>query len=149
MNQEKSSQPLRPILFPKHTVLCRQADKNTDLFIIQSGEVLICLLKESQVIPVNVLKAGEYFGEFSFFDNLPRSAYALTLSESNILRVSQDSLDNQMQPWLFMMAKQLTSKVRQLDDVLKSRGIKKKSDHSMAPFSIDEQRFYFQLLTTK
>ena len=63
----------------KNDVLCREGDIETDLYVVQSGELLVCVRKGSQVTAVAKLGPGEYIGELSFFDNKPRGADIIAL----------------------------------------------------------------------
>jgi len=50
--------------------IVRQGDEGTFFFVIESGEVTV--IKNDEV--VNTLKAGQYFGELSLLNRIPRVA---------------------------------------------------------------------------
>ena len=53
----------KKILMPKYSVVCRENDKESDLYYIKSGTLLICTRDGSRVTPLAYVTAGEYFGE--------------------------------------------------------------------------------------
>jgi CRP/FNR family transcriptional regulator/CRP/FNR family cyclic AMP-dependent transcriptional regulator len=57
-------------------------DPGQMLYIIKEGKVKICLISpDGQEISLVVFGKGEYFGEFSLLDGLPRSADAIALEK--------------------------------------------------------------------
>ena len=52
----------------KDDILCLEGEFDHDLYFVHKGELLVCVLKGSQITPLAHLEAGEYFGEMSFFD---------------------------------------------------------------------------------
>ena len=62
----------------KDEVICRAGDESRDLFKIISGKLMICTRNNHMVTPLAYLTADDYFGEFSFFDKQPRSAYIVS-----------------------------------------------------------------------
>lgn len=74
------------------------AEKETScsLYLIRQGQVKISIgyplhLKED--LPIRTLGPGEMFGEFAFVDQLPRSASALTLTETRVLTLSREDYE--------------------------------------------------------
>ena len=90
---------------------------------------------------------GEYFGELSFFDHLPRSADVIAVEQCQLLKIPGGHLKSQFPTWLLIMAKQMTQKIRMLDSVISNKGIKRQNVETMKPLSIDEQRKIYDLLS--
>lgn len=130
----------------KDEVICRAGDLSRDLYKIISGRLLICARKNSMVTPLAYLEADDYFGEFSFFDNQARSADVVAMEETIFVKIPQAELKKQMPFWLIQTCRSLTSKLRTYNDVIRSRGIKRRNADSISPLSIEEQRHYYQLL---
>ena len=60
----------------------RQGDAGKAMYIIESGDVQIRLFGDmAQAIPLRNLQPGEFFGELSMFDQQPRSASAVALTD--------------------------------------------------------------------
>jgi len=84
----------QPKKFPKGDFICREGEQGDSLFVISRGSVGIFRedSKKGKIF-LNTLKEGEFFGEFAFFSQSPRSATAEALEEMEILEISKDDLD--------------------------------------------------------
>ena len=133
----------------KDRVLCLEGDRNSDLYFVTSGKLLICSRSGHMVTPLAYITKGGYFGEMSFFDNLPRSADVVALEDTTLVKVPNSALKEQVPTWLLIMAKQMTNKLRTLDHVIRDKGIKRKNVESMKPLSIEEQRHFFKIISSK
>jgi len=131
----------------KNEVLCREGDVETDLYIVQSGELLVCVRKGTQVTAVAKLGVGEYIGELSFFDNKPRGADIIAASDCKLVKIPAVEIRESFPSWLTTVGKMLALKLRLHDDVIRSKGIKKSNVETIKPLSMDDQRLYFQLLS--
>lgn len=131
----------------KNEVLCREGDVETDLYVVQSGELLVCVRKGTQVTAVAKLGPGEYIGELSFFDNKPRGADIIAVSECKLVKIPAVEIRESFPAWLTTVGKMLALKLRLHDDVIRSKGIKKSNVETIKPLSMDDQRMYFQILS--
>ena len=131
----------------KNDVLCREGDIETDLYIVQEGELLVMVRKNSQVIAVATLGQGEYIGELSFFDNRPRGADIVALGPCKLLKIPAVEIRQSLPNWMASLGKALALKLRLHDDVIRQRGIKKSNVETIKPLSMEEQRMYFQILS--
>jgi len=135
------------IKLDKDHVISRKDEASNDLFYVTSGKLMICSRSGHMVTPIAYLGKGEYFGELSFFDNLPRSADVITVEPTTLVKIPKTELKKQFPTWLLIIAKQMTKKLRIMDQVISDRGIKKRNVESMKPLEIDQQRYYYELLT--
>lgn len=131
---------------PADTVICREGDLTKDLYIIVSGKLMVCSRNNTMVTPLAYLSDGDYFGEFSFFDNQARSADVIAVKETTLLKIPQAELKKQFPRWMILMSKCLTNKLRVFNGVVSSKGIKKKNVESIKPLSIEEQRHYYSII---
>ncbi len=131
----------------KNDVLCREGDIESDLYIVQEGELLVMVRKNSQVIAVATLGQGEYIGELSFFDNRPRGADIVALGPCKLIKIPAVEIRQSLPSWIGSLGKALALKLRLHDEVIRSRGIKKSNVETIKPLSMEEQRLYFQLLS--
>lgn len=131
----------------KDEVICKEGDLSKDLYKIVSGTLMICTRKDSMVTPVAYLKAGDYFGEFSFFDNQARSADVIAIEPTVLIKIPQADLKKNFPLWLIHTSRSLTKKLRTYNEVIGSHGIRKKNVETVKPLSIDEQRHYYQILS--
>lgn len=137
------------IKLSKYSVVCRENDLESDLYYIQSGVLLICTREGSRVTPLAYIREGEYFGELSFIDKLPRSADVITLESTNMLKFDSTELNSQFPKWLLVVIKQMTKKIRLYNNVINSNGIRRKGVETIAPLEIDEQRAIMDILGKK
>jgi CRP-like cAMP-binding protein len=137
------------IKIEKDNVLCLEGDKESDLYFVTSGKLLICSRSGHMVTPLAYITKGDYFGEMSFFDDLPRSADVVALEDTTLVKVKSTDLKDQVPTWLLIIAKQMTHKLRTIDHVIRDKGIKRKNVESMKPLSIEEQRHYYQIISSR
>jgi len=80
--------------FAKDTVIFKEGEPGDRCFVITNGEVRI-----SKLIPnigeeaLAILKPGDYFGEMALIDNFPRSAHAITNTDTAALVINKTELD--------------------------------------------------------
>ncbi len=130
----------------KDQLICSEGDLTKDLYKIMSGKLMICSRNNRMVTPLAYIGEGQYFGEFSFFDNMARSADVIAIEDTTLLKIPQAELKKQFPRWLILTAKNMTKKLRMMDEVISSQGIKKKSIVDMKALSIDEQRYYYDII---
>jgi CRP-like cAMP-binding protein len=89
------------VTYPENTVIFREGDAGDEMYIIQTGEVIISKKsqKNTQLI-LAVLKNGDFFGEMSLFTTEKRSATAISKNKSLILKIDKTSFE-------FMLANNL------------------------------------------
>jgi len=80
-------------------VIIEQGSIGNDLFLIETGVVRVLgavELEDNRKIQPGVcdLNAGEVFGEFSLFDNLPRSATITCINKCQLRVINGDNLQN-------------------------------------------------------
>jgi serine phosphatase RsbU (regulator of sigma subunit) len=88
---------LVPIKYPPDSEIITQDDDGDSMYIIKNGSVRVLRSeKNAEVVLVGNLEPGEFFGELSLIDNLPRSATVISNDESEIFRLSRHDLDKLM-----------------------------------------------------
>ncbi|MGI9305095.1 MAG: Crp/Fnr family transcriptional regulator [Gammaproteobacteria bacterium] len=76
--------------FRKNTVIVHKGDRTDSLFVIQSGKVKVYNDDEQgKEIILNILTAGDFFGELALLGETPRTATVLTLEESVFTIISR------------------------------------------------------------
>lgn len=74
------------------TVIFRQGDEGTSLYVIEEGSVEISHGEGKGRIVLATLFSGQYFGELSLFDGAPRSATATAVKKTGVIRLDRDDL---------------------------------------------------------
>jgi len=71
--------------YSKGDFLFKENDKITHLYLIQSGGVNLCLVKEKKVIDLAQVGASQVLGEGALFGNLTHSSSAMATSETKVV----------------------------------------------------------------
>ncbi len=124
-------------------IICVAGEQECDLYIIHSGKLLICVNKGSQITPLAYLSEGEYLGELSFFDGKERSAHVICLEDTSLIKIPVTEINRQFPHWLSKMAKEITTKLRHSDEIIRKKGIRKQNVDTIKPLTIEEQREYY------
>src|SRR5215471_4549198 len=70
----------------------KQGDQGGEMYLIESGAVEIRVDAGQTSVPVAQLFPGQYFGELSIFDGMPRSATATATKPTRLLWLGRDDL---------------------------------------------------------
>ena len=134
------------IQLTKDDILCLEGDEDQDLYLVHSGKLMVCLRKRSEVTPVAYIGPGEYFGELSFFDGHPRSADVIAVEDSQLVKVPNSEKNRHFPDWLITIAQSMTKRLRIADDVIRSKGIRRKNVSAIQPMPIEEQGRIFRMI---
>ena len=145
--QEDETSGLYGLKLKKDEFLCKHGDKNSDLYKIHSGKLMVFVTQGTKVTPIAYIGAGEYVGELSFFDEIERSAYVVAIEPSKLTQIPRNQLKEQFPDWLLRLAKFMTLSIRRVDFFIAKNGTKRKNTSSVAPLSIEEQRHFYTLLS--
>lgn len=97
------------------SLIFREGDQGTSMFIIQSGQVKIWTLNSNQEMNLAVLKRGNIFGEMALIDQGLRSANASAEGETVCLEISQMLFQkglNTIPKWMRSFFKILVERLR-------------------------------------
>lgn len=130
----------------KNDVLNVAGDRDNDLYWIDKGTLLVCAVHGSEIIKIAEIGAGEFVGELSFFDGKERSAAIIALEKSKLIQFPSIEITPKLPEWYRSLCKGMTRKIRLLDEVVKKKRIKKSNVDSLTPLSIEEQRYFFEIL---
>lgn len=89
--------------YPKGSAIFRQGDDGQEMYFVHSGRVKICLQTPTSEQILATLNAGDFFGEMALFTSNKRSATAIALQDSVIIRVEKASIENMLQNQEFAM----------------------------------------------
>ena len=79
--------------FPKGTVLFKEGDIGTEMYLINSGEVKLSRKTKQGNVVLATLGFGEFFGEMSVITNKPRTITAEAVSDCRLNVISKDVLE--------------------------------------------------------
>lgn len=77
---------------PADTMLFSEGETGQDIFVVIEGAVKLVRFARGGEFVIDVLGAGELFGEMALVEQAPRMASAITLQDSQIIRISPDQL---------------------------------------------------------
>lgn len=83
----------REKVFRANQVVFKEGESSNCMYLVQKGTVSIRKMKGSGYIEIARIYPNQVIGELSFFDRLPRSATAVTMSEVKALEIDFESLD--------------------------------------------------------
>jgi CRP-like cAMP-binding protein len=79
----------------KENLICKEGEKGDSIYVVSQGRVGIYKynIKEKKEVLLNILEAGDFFGEFSFFSHQRRSASARALTDVSLLEMTQEDFE--------------------------------------------------------
>ncbi len=112
--------------FKKGEKIFKEGDRSQDLFIIQKGKVKIYKEVEGEMLPLGVVKEGQFIGELAFFDGKPRSATAEAINDVEVLKFEKTLLEKELSKlpgWLVTLINSIAFRIREADELVKRNKI--------------------------
>jgi len=110
--------------YPANSILINEGDNTDSLYVILEGEVKAYACDETgKEVILNILRAGDYFGELSLVDDEPRSASVMTLTPTKVMIISKANFKQCLSDnseLAFNLIRALTRQVRGLTESVKS-----------------------------
>ena len=106
---------------PAGEYLFREGDLGTEMFIVQDGRIEIVKTVDGEEHQLAVLEKGDFFGEMSVLEELPRTASARTLADSRLLQINGSTFDQMLHdnPEIAVrMMRKLSSRLRRTENLL-------------------------------
>lgn len=107
--------------FTDGEIIFNEGDSSSEMFVVRSGHVQISKRVGGRAIQLAVLDRGEFFGEMSLLEGLPRSATARAVGAVSLLVLRPGSLLVQIRrdpTFAFELLQQLSGRIRDLDEKL-------------------------------
>jgi CRP-like cAMP-binding protein len=101
----------------------REGDLGTEMYIIHEGKVEILSGSGSSEQLLSVLEKGDFFGEMSILEDLPRAASARAVTDVKLLQINGSTFDQMLRgnPEVAVrMMRKLARRLRETDDLLRS-----------------------------
>lgn len=133
--------------FKTHEVVCREGDPSTDLYFLKAGKLLICTIHGTQVKAIARIEPGEFIGELSFFDGANRATHVVALEKSSVIKIPRGDVLDHLPFWYVEIGKNLTKKIRLLDNIVQESNFRKIGADDQKPLTIEEQRLIFAAIT--
>ncbi len=84
------------IRIPAGETIFQEGDEGDDMFVIQSGSVDITKTVKEREQLLATLERGDFFGEISLLENLPRTANAKAKTDVELVRINQETFDEML-----------------------------------------------------
>lgn len=108
--------------FEADQVIFQEGDNGREMYIILSGLVDIVInTVEGYPLSIARLENGNFFGEMSLLEGLPRSATATALKDTMVLVITKDNFQNVINDnpiFAVRMMRTLSARIRRLDEQL-------------------------------
>src|SRR5262245_40595985 len=101
----------------------REGELGIEMYIINEGKVEILNQVADEEKLLAVLEKGDFFGEMSVLEDMPRAASARALTDVRLLQINGTTFDHMLQttPEIAVrMMRKLSRRLRETDDLLKS-----------------------------
>jgi hypothetical protein len=122
-NPPRKSTPAMTVDFAAGEVIFREGDLGTEMYIIHEGKVEILNRMGDEDRVLATLEKGDFFGEMSVLEDLPRAATARALTDSRLLQINGSTFDQMLQgnPEIAVrMMRKLSRRLRETDELLKT-----------------------------
>lgn len=107
-----------------NSILINEGDNTDSLYVVMEGEVKVYASDENgKEVILNMLGAGEYFGELALVDDAPRSASVKTMEPTKVMVISKTDFKNVLAnnpDMAYNLIRSLTRQVRYLTNNVKS-----------------------------
>ena len=77
--------------FKKGEYVFREGDEGDEMFIIQSGKVAVQKVLGGKRTTLSVLEKGDFFGEMSILERMPRTADAEVIEDSDLILINSQT----------------------------------------------------------
>jgi CRP-like cAMP-binding protein len=122
-NPPRKSLAAQSVDFSAGETIFREGDLGTEMYIISEGKVEILNRMGEDDRVLAVLEKGDFFGEMSVLEDLPRAATARALTDSRLLQINGSTFDQMLQgnPEIAVrMMRKLSRRLRETDELLKT-----------------------------
>jgi len=102
-------------------VIIRQGDQGREMFIIQKGAVEVATAVDGREIILATLTRGDFFGEMSLLEKVPRSATVRAKAATTLLVLNTGSLLLKIRrdpTFAFDILKKMSQRVRKLNEMV-------------------------------
>lgn len=102
-------------------LICREGESSNEMFVIQSGKVRIFKSSGPRQVDLALLEKGNFFGEMSVLEGLPRDATAQAIGHTRVLVMSTGALLVRLRrdpTFAFELLHRLSGRVRSLNSRL-------------------------------
>ena len=96
-------------------IIFREGDLGQEMFVIQTGSVEVTINVDGEEHKVSTLERGDFFGEMSLLETLPRSATVRAVEKTSVLAIHSGTLLLRIRrdpTFAFEIIKRMSHKIR-------------------------------------
>jgi CRP-like cAMP-binding protein len=104
--------------FADAELICREGESSAEMFVIRRGSVRVFKASARGEVELAVLAKGDFFGEMSVLEGLPRDASAQAVGEAEVLVMTAGALLVRLRrdpTFAFELLRRLSGRVRSLN----------------------------------
>lgn len=104
--------------FKKGDTIIREGDPGKEMFVIEEGEVEILKGEPGSERRLGTLSQGDFFGEMSVIDDLPRAATARALTDGHLLAIDHSTFDLMLRQYpevAIRMLRRMSARMREAE----------------------------------
>lgn len=104
--------------FADSELICREGEPSAEMFVIRRGSVRVFKASPRGELELAVLSKGDFFGEMSVLEGLPRDASAQAVGEAEVLVMTAGALLVRLRrdpTFAFELLRRLSGRVRSLN----------------------------------
>jgi CRP-like cAMP-binding protein len=108
------------VTFKAGQVIFQEGERGDEMFIIEIGQVEIVRRRAAEERSLVVFEAGDFFGEMSLLEDLPRSATARAVTDCRLLPVDASTFDLMLRDHpevAIRIMRMLSRRLRQFDEM--------------------------------
>lgn len=116
--------------FKEGDYIFREGDLGTEMYIIHEGKVEILNTMSGDEVVIAVLEKGDFFGEMSILEDMPRAASARALTPTKVLAINGSTFDQMLRdnPEVAVrVMRKLSRRLRETDELLRGTTMYKNS----------------------
>ncbi|SFL80142.1 Cyclic nucleotide-binding domain-containing protein [Paenibacillus sp. 1_12] len=124
MNEQLLKEAGHVITKQSGEVIFRAGDPGEDMYVLLSGSVNVFLEQNGSSIPVAKFRQGDFFGEMSLLEGMPRSGTAIVDRDSELVVLGEDSFRKLMKEDIVLVwrvMKGLSTRIRSTNNELIKR----------------------------
>ena len=84
------------VKLPPGATVFSEGEVGTEMYVIQSGSVAIVKKVKDELKTLSVLEKGDFFGEMSILEDVPRTADAVARTDIELVRINKSTFDEML-----------------------------------------------------
>lgn len=117
-------------------LICREGESSAEMFVIRRGSVVVFKASGRGELELATLGKGDFFGEMSVLESLPRDASAQAVGEAEVLVMTPGALLVRLRrdpTFAFELLRRLSGRVRNLNARVVALSAKLETSESRRP----------------